>query len=74
MAYRCFTTFEINMNSMKKSALTLIVQIYFCAFAQTTSFRDFKIVEQGILYQKVFSQDSITKEALEKYYKPLPYI
>ena len=59
---------------MKKLALILIAQLSFCAFAQTVSFGYFKIVEQEIIYQKVFSQDSITKEALEKYYKTLPYI
>ena len=59
---------------MKKLALTLIAQISFCAFAQTVSFGSFKIVEQEIIFQKVFSQDSVTKEAMEKYYKTLPYI
>lgn len=52
----------------------LMVQIGFCACAQTISFGNFKIVEQEIVYQKVFSQDSITAEALGKYYKTLPIV
>ena len=52
----------------------LVTLISVCAHAQTLSFGSFKLVEQEILYQKVFSQDSITATALEKYYKTLPYV
>ena len=59
---------------MKKLLLVLIGQIAFYANAQTVSFGSFKIAEQEILYQKVFSQDSVTAAAMEKYYKTLPYV
>jgi hypothetical protein len=41
--------------------------------AQTTSYGNFKVDNQEIIYQKVFTQDSITVVALEEYYKTLPY-
>ena len=59
---------------MKKLVLILVAQIAFYAHAQTVSFGSFKIAEQEILYQKVFSQDSVTAVAMEKYYKTLPYV
>ena len=43
-------------------------------YAQTTSFGNFKVVEHEIIYQKVFSQDSISVSKLEKYYKELPFV
>ena len=59
---------------MKKLLLVLLTQFAFYANAQTVSFGSFKITEQEILYQKVFSQDSVTAAAMEKYYKTLPYV
>lgn len=59
---------------MKKLPALLLMLIPVVTMAQTTSFGDFKIVEQEIIYQKVFTQDSITAAALEKYYKTLPYV
>lgn len=59
---------------MKKLMMLLMAQISFSVCAQTVSFGSFKIVDQEILYQKVFSQDSITAVALEKYYKTLQYV
>lgn len=43
-------------------------------FAQATSYGNFKVVDQEIIYQKVFAQDSITVEKLVAYYKTLPYL
>ena len=59
---------------MKKLFLMLLTLISCSTIAQTTSFGNFKIVDQEIIYQKVFTQDSITAAALEKYYKTLPYV
>jgi len=42
-------------------------------FAQT-SYGNFKVAEQAIIYQKVFTQDSITVAKLEKYYSSLDYV
>lgn len=59
---------------MKKLlALLLLVQLAFIGLAQT-SYGNFKVTEQELIYQKVFTKDSITVAALEKYYKTLPYV
>src|SRR4051812_47473172 len=59
---------------MKKILLLLTVQIAGFAYAQPVSYLDFKTEDQEIIYQKVFSQDSITAVALGAYYKNLPYV
>ncbi len=59
---------------MKNLAVILLMLICCGAIAQTTSFGSFKLMEQEVIYQKVFTQDSITATALEKYYKTLPYV
>jgi hypothetical protein len=59
---------------MKKILILLIVQIAGFANAQTVSYLDFKAEDQEIIYQKVFSHDSINAAALETYYKTLPYV
>lgn len=43
-------------------------------YAQSTSYQDFKVEEQEIIYQKVFTQDSITVAMLEDYYRSLPNV
>ncbi len=43
-------------------------------FTQSTSYGNFKVSEQEIIYQKVVPLDSITPVKLEAYYKTLPYI
>lgn len=59
------------MKKILPFALLLLVRI---AIAQTnTSYGNFKLVDQEIVYQKVFEQDSITPARLEAYYKTLPY-
>jgi hypothetical protein len=60
-----------------KNLLTLIFAIVISllsAQAQTTTYGNFKLVDQEIIYQKVFVQDSITSAKLEEYYKTLPYV
>ena len=45
------------------------------AFAQAnTSFGNFKLVDQEIIYQKIFLQDSVTVAKLAEYYSTLPYV
>ena len=44
------------------------------AFAQPTSYGNFKVWEQEIIYQRIVPLDSITPEKLETYYKALPYV
>lgn len=55
-------------------AILLLLQITSYGFSQTTSYGNFKLAEQELIYQKVFNQDSITVAKLEKFYKSLPYI
>jgi len=43
-------------------------------YGQSTSYGNFKVSEQEIIYQKVVPLDSITAEKLEAYYKTLPYV
>jgi hypothetical protein len=50
-----------------------LLLLAFNGAAQTT-YSDFKLVEQEIIYQKVFPADSITVAKLEAYYKTLPYV
>ncbi|HWA32785.1 MAG TPA: hypothetical protein VG737_01580 [Cyclobacteriaceae bacterium] len=57
---------------MKKLFFLLLIPVL--GFGQATSFGNFKIVEQEIVYQKIFTQDSITVAKLETYYKALPFV
>lgn len=45
-----------------------------CVFGQPTSYGNFKLSEQEIIYQKVVPLDSITTTKLEEFYKTLPYV
>ena len=57
-----------------KFMLLLAAPISFVATAQNVSFGNFKVVEQEIIYQQVFQQDSITPAALEKYYAAQTFV
>lgn len=60
---------------MKKMLLFAAVLIANLSWAQNnTSYGNFKLVDQEIIYQKVFEQDSITPEKLATFYKTLPYV
>ncbi|NOT75109.1 MAG: hypothetical protein HOP08_09295 [Cyclobacteriaceae bacterium] len=59
---------------MKKLMFFVFVSISGLASAQTVTYQDFKIEEQQIIYQKIFSEDSISVAKLEKYYKTLPFV
>lgn len=60
---------------MKKLLFLAAVLIVNLSWAQSnTSYGNFKLVDQEIIYQKVFEQDSITPAKLETYYKSLPYV
>jgi hypothetical protein len=39
-----------------------------------TTYGNFKVVDQEIIYQKVFVQDSVTAAKLAEFYKALPYV
>ena len=59
---------------MKRIFLLTFLLVTSIAYAQDPAFGNFKIAEQEIIYQKVFSKDSISVAKLEKYYKTLPFV
>ncbi len=60
---------------MIKKILTLFLALLtHVVCAQTVSYGNFKLAEQEIIYQKIFTLDSITAAKLETHYKTLPYI
>jgi hypothetical protein len=67
--------------SLKKivmyTKLILIVALSFgltLVNAQTLSYGNFKLGDQEIIYQKVFTEEGVTSELLNTFYSALPYI
>jgi hypothetical protein len=58
---------------MKKTGYLLI---FLCSttYAQVSSFGNFKVAEQEIIFQKVFAEDSISAARLAEHYKTLDFI
>lgn len=60
---------------MKKIIILIaLVQVSINVFAQAVSYTNFKVAEQEIIYQKIFTLDSISVNKLEEFYKKLPYV
>lgn len=59
---------------MKKVFCALLFLVSFYVQAQPTSYGNFKVVDQEIIYQKISVADSITSAKLQAYYSTLPYI
>jgi hypothetical protein len=60
---------------MKKLvAFIIAAQASVCVSGQVTSYGNFKVDEQELIYQKVYSADSISSSKLEEFYKKQPYI
>jgi len=57
-----------------KNLLFLLALIPCALLAQTTEYGDFKIVDSEIIYQKVFTQDSVTAEKLKQFLKSVPNV
>ena len=58
-----------------KTILTFaLVACTYVAVAQSVSYGNFKLADQEIIYQKIYTLDSVTVAKLEEYYKTLPYI
>lgn len=56
-------------------AILFLILLPFTAWSQgNTSFGNFKLVDQEIIYQKIFLQDSATAGKLGEYYKTLSYL
>lgn len=59
---------------MKTYLIAVCVILPLLTSAQATSYGNFKVADQEIIYQKIFAHDSVTTEKLEKYYAALPYV
>jgi hypothetical protein len=57
-----------------KNLLFILALVGTAAIAQTTSFGSFKVADQEIIYQKAFTEDSITAARLAEHYGTLDYI
>jgi hypothetical protein len=57
-----------------KNVLYLLVLIPCALFAQTAEYGSFKILNTEIIYQKVFTQDSVTNEKLTAFLKTVPNV
>ena len=53
---------------------SLITLLTTFGFSQATSYGNFKVSEQEIIYQKVFLHDSVTLEKLQSFYAALPFV
>lgn len=53
---------------MKSYILPLLTCISLVTSAQTTSYGDFKLADQEIVYQTVFQKEGVSYEELEKFY------
>lgn len=52
----------------------LLLVISNAVYAQTTSYGNFKVFEQEIIYQKIVPLESITASKLNEFYATLPYV
>lgn len=60
---------------MKTSLSLLLIAFSTLVFGQgNTTYVDFKLADQEILYQKVFAQDSITAAKLTEFYKAQSFV
>lgn len=59
---------------MKTFIPLLLAVVPFLAFSQNTGFGNFKIEDQQLIFQQVFTQDSVTAARLEEFYKAQPNI
>jgi hypothetical protein len=59
---------------MKRVVLLIMIMVSSLANAQSVTYGNFKLADQEIVYQKVFTQDSINATLLEEYYKTLPFV
>jgi hypothetical protein len=59
---------------MKTISCVLLFLVSLYAQGQPTSYGNFKVADQEIIYQKISVADSITPAKLQAYYSALPYI
>jgi hypothetical protein len=56
------------MIKFRTAFFLLLTAVASAAFAQPTTYGNFKLDEQELIYQKIFTQDSITLEKLAEYF------
>jgi hypothetical protein len=61
-------------NVMKIYSVLLLCVVSASSFGQITSYGSFKSQDQELIYQKIFTQDSVTAEKLNAFYSALPFI
>ncbi len=59
---------------MKNVLFVLLILVCFCVQAQPTSYGNFKLADQEIIYQKISVADSITPQKLQAFYSALSYV
>ena len=59
---------------MKRLILLLAIALPLVASAQTTSYGNFKVDTQELIYQKIFTLEGVAVDSLVKFYGNLPYI
>ncbi|HOX82708.1 MAG TPA: hypothetical protein PLJ60_12370 [Chryseolinea sp.] len=59
---------------MKNVISALFILGCLCVQAQPTSYGNFKVADQEIIYQKISIADSITPAKLQAFYSALPYV
>ncbi len=60
--------------AMKSVLSWVYVLASFCTLAQPTTYGNFKLADQEIVYQKISVADSVTPIKLQVYYTTLPYV
>ncbi len=56
------------------ATLSFITLLTSSVLGQVMSYGNFKVSEQELIYQKVFSHDSVSLEKLQSYYAALPFV
>jgi hypothetical protein len=62
---------------MKIKVIRIVLLLALSTFARgqgNTTYGNFKLEDQEIIYQKIFLQDSVSATRLMEYYKSLPYL
>lgn len=64
----------VKSSNMKIPLVIILSAVSIFSQAQITTYGNFKAADQELIYQKVFSQDSITVEKLSAFYSALPFV
>lgn len=59
---------------MKRTIVLILFAIPFVSIAQTTSYGNFKVDTQELIYQKIFTLDGVAVDSLVKFYSKLQYV